>query len=109
MLEIKLNRGMGNVKEGWVVKWLTLMSSFNVRQGGASTPDLVVAELRSWCGQIDRASAYVLHPLNHLVLDFVVWDRGWVNKRRSRGIPDQKCWGGLESEERSQGCEINRG
>ena len=29
--------------------------------------------------------------LNRLVLDFVAWDRGWVNKRRSRGILDRRC------------------
>ena len=74
-----------------------------------STPDLVVVEFQSWCGQMDLASAYVLHPLNRLVLDFVVWNRGWVNKRRSRDIPDWRCQRGLESEGRSQGCEFNRG
>ena len=52
---------------------------------GTSTPDLVVAEFRSWCGQMDLASAYALRPLNRLVLDFVVWNRGWVNERWSGG------------------------
>ena len=30
---------------------------------------------------MDLASACVLHPLNCLVLDFVVWVRGQVNKQ----------------------------
>ena len=45
---------------------------------GASTLDLVVAEFWSWCRQMDLASAYVQHPLNRLVLDFVTWNRGLV-------------------------------
>ena len=52
---------------------------------GASTPDLIVMEFQSRCGQMDLASACVLCPLNHLVLDFAVWVRGRVNKRRSGG------------------------
>ena len=35
-----------------------------------STPDLIVTEFWMGCGQMDLASAYVLHPLNCLVLDF---------------------------------------
>ena len=38
---------------------------------------------------MDLASAYVLRPLNRLVLDFVVWNRGWVNKWRSRDIREE--------------------
>ena len=45
---------------------------------GASTLDLAVMEFQSWCGQMDLASAYVLCPLNCLVLDFVTWNRGLV-------------------------------
>ena len=80
------------------------MSSFDVEQGGhqlwtwgREVPELVrtdrpgVAELRSWYKQMDLASAYVLRPLNCLVLDFVVWNRGWVNKQRSGGILDRRC------------------
>ena len=37
---------------------------------GASTPDLIVTEFWMGCGQMDLASACVLHPLNRLVLDF---------------------------------------
>ena len=74
-----------------------------------STPDLMVMEFRSWCGQMDLASADVLRPLHCLVLDFMVWNGGWVNEWRSGGIPNQRCWRGLESEGRSQGCEINQG
>ena len=40
------------------------------RTRGASTPDLIVTEFWIGCGQTDLASAYVLCPLNHLVLDF---------------------------------------
>ena len=61
-----------NVKEGLE---LILMSSFNIKQG-ASTPDLIVAEFRNGCRQMDLASACVLHPLNRLVLDFKVGARG---------------------------------
>ena len=71
-----------------------------------STPDLGVVEFRSWCGQIDLASAYVLCPLNRLILDFVAWDRDWVNEWRSGGIPDWRCRRGLESEGRGQGCKL---
>ena len=43
------------------------------------TPDLIVAEFRRGCGQTDLASACVLRPLNHLVLDFKMG----MNERRS--------------------------
>ena len=55
-----------------------------------STLDLVVVEFWSGCGQMDLASACVLRPLNHLVLDFMVWVRGWVNEQRPRGVLDQR-------------------
>ena len=65
-----------NVKDGLK---LTLMSSFDAEQGGVNSGpgshrvlDRVVAEFRSECRQMDLASACVLRPLNHLVLDFVV-------------------------------------
>ena len=35
-----------------------------------STPDLIVTEFRMGCGQMDLATACVLHLLNCLVLDF---------------------------------------
>ena len=38
------------------------------RAEGSLTPDLVVTEFRRGCGQMDLASACVLHPLNRLVL-----------------------------------------
>ena len=57
----------GYVKEGLE---LAPMGSFNVEQGGVSTPDLIVLEFQKGCGQMDLASACVLCPLNHLVLDF---------------------------------------
>ena len=75
------------------------MSSFDVEQGGVSIPDLVVAEFRRGCGQMDLAPAYVLRPLNCLVLGFVAWIRGLVNKRRSGGIPDWRCQRGLVGSE----------
>ena len=65
-------------------------------------------EFRSGCGQMDLTSAYVLHPLNHLVLDSVMWNRGRVNEQRSGGM-DRRCWRGPESEGRSQGHNINWG
>ena len=37
---------------------------------GALTPDLVVMEFQRGCGQMNLASACVLCPLNHPVLDF---------------------------------------
>ena len=40
------------------------------RTRGVSTPDLIVMEFWMGCGQTDLASAYVLRPLNHLVLYF---------------------------------------
>ena len=40
--------------------------------GGVPTPDLVVTEFWRGYGQTDLASAYVLRPLNLLVLDFEV-------------------------------------
>ena len=60
-----------------------------------STLDLIVAEFRSGCGQMDLASACVLHPLNCLVLDFAVWVRGRVNEWRSGGVPDRRHRRGL--------------
>ena len=56
----------GYIKEGLE---LTPMGSFDVGQGEASTPDLIVTEFRMVYGQMDLASADVLCPLN-LVLDF---------------------------------------
>ena len=73
----------GDAKEGLE---LTPMSSFNMSEG-ASTLDLIVVEFQNGCGQMDLASACVLHPLNHLVLDFKVGVRGQVNERRSGGAP----------------------
>ena len=64
---------------------------------GASVLDLVVPEFRSRCGQMDLASACVLPPLNHLLLDFMGWVRGWVNEWRSRGVPDWRCQRGLRA------------
>ena len=55
---------------------LTPMGPFDVEQGGASTPDLIVAEFRNGCGQMDLASACVLRPLNCPVLDFGVGSLG---------------------------------
>ena len=49
---------------------------------GASTPDLIVTEFQMRCGQTDLASAYVLRPLNCLVLVFKM--RG-LTERTSRG------------------------
>ena len=101
MLGIELNRG--NVKEG---SGLTPMSSFDVERGGVLTLDLLVAEFRSRCGQMDLASACVLHPLNHLVLDFAVWVRGQMNEWRSGGVPDRRHQRGLRARG-GQGGNIN--
>ena len=92
MLGIKLNRGRGNAKEGLVVNFNEFLQRW---ARGASTLDLVVVEFQSGCGQMDLASAYVLCPLNRLVLDFVAWNRGLVNEQRSGGIPDRRWWRGL--------------
>ena len=84
------------------------MSSFNVEQGGVNSgPDLVAAEFRGGCGQIDLASACVLHPLNRLVLYFTVWVRAWVNERRSGGVPDQRRRRGLGARGGVKACNIN--
>ena len=56
---------------------------------------------------MDLASAYVLHPLNRLVLDFLVWNRGWMNEQRSGGILDRRCQRGLESKGKSQDVKLN--
>ena len=59
---------------------------------GVSTPDLIVMEFWNGCRQMDLASACMLHPLNHLVLDFKVGFDSWMNEQRSRGIPDWRWW-----------------
>ena len=64
---------------------------------GASTLDLVVADFRSRCEQMDLTSACVLCPLNRLVLDFMVWVRGWVNEQRSGGVLDWRHQRGLRA------------
>ena len=64
---------------------------------GASTPDWVVVEFQSGCGQMDLTSACVLHPLNRLVLDFMVQVRGWVNQWRSGGVLDRRRQRGLRA------------
>ena len=38
---------------------------------------------------MDLASAYVLRPLNHLVLDFEGCGRGWMNEQKSGGVLDR--------------------
>ena len=81
----------GDAKEGLE---LTLMSSFNV-SNGASTLDLIVVEFWNGCRQTDLASACVLCPLNHLVLDFEVGVDSQMNEWRSGGIPDWRWWRGL--------------
>ena len=106
MLGSKLNRSRGNIKEGLVVNSDEFLRRW---AGEVLTLDLVVAEFWRGCGRMDLASAYVLRPLNHLVLDFVVWIRGLVNKRRSGGIRIRGVGEDFESEGRSQGCEINQG
>ena len=55
---------------------------------------------------MDLALAYVLRPLNPLVLDFVAWNRGWVNERRSGGILDWRCWRGGVKEVKLIGGEV---
>ena len=82
---------MGDVKEGLK---LTPMSSFDIEQGGVNSG---VTEFQSGSGQMDLASACVLCPLNRLVLDFVVWVRGWVNEGKSGGVPDRRCRRGLRA------------
>ena len=52
--------GIGVNSDGLLQRWAR----------GASTLDLVVMEFQMGCGQMDLASACVLRPLNHLVLDF---------------------------------------
>ena len=47
-----------------------------------STPDLIVMEFQMGCGQMDLASACVLHTMDHLVLYFKT---GGVTERTSRG------------------------
>ena len=74
--------GIGDNSNAFLQRWTR----------GASTLDLVVVE----CGQMDLASAYVL-PLDRLVLNFAVWNGGWVNEGRSGGILDWRCRRGLES------------
>ena len=46
---------------------------------------------------MDLASAYVLRPLNRLVLDFAVWNGGWVNERGSGDVgEDLRARGGVK-------------
>ena len=50
------------------------------RTKGASTPDLIVTEFQTVCGQMDLASACVLRPLNCLVLYFKMRGvTGWTS------------------------------
>ena len=56
---------------------------------------------------MDLASACVLRPLNRLVLDFKVGVKGWMNERRSGGIPDQRWWRGLTVRGGVRACNIN--
>ena len=93
MLQFKLNGGEG-VHQGRTGansdEFLRRLSK------GASTPDLIVMEFRNGCGQMDLASACVLRPLNHLVLDFEVEVDGRMNEQRSKGgILERKWWRGL--------------
>ena len=73
---------------------------------GALTPDLIVVEFRSGCRQMDLASACVLCPLNHLVLDFAVWVRGQVNEQRFRGVLVRRWWRGLGARGGVKACNI---
>ena len=66
------------------------MGSFDIGQG--------VCQLQTWWsrssrddadGWTDLASAYVLRPLNRLVLDFKACGRGQINERKSGSIPDR--------------------
>ena len=52
---------------------------------GTSALDLIVVEFWNGCGQMDLASACVLRPLNHLVLDFEVRVSERVEARRCTG------------------------
>ena len=93
----------GNVKEGLK---LTPMSSFNIEQGSVNSGP-GSSGVPEWCGQMDLASACVLHPLNRLVLDFAMWIRGWVNKRRSGGVLDRRHRRGLGVRGGVKACNIN--
>ena len=53
------------------------------------------------CGQMDLASACVLHPLNHLVLDFEVGVDGQMNEQRSGGYTGPEMVARIDSGERS--------
>ena len=80
----------GNIKEGLE---LTPMSSFNVEQGGVNSgPDSY--RVPEWV-RTDGPGFSVLHPLNRLVLDLRWGVRGWVNERRSGGVPDRRWRRGL--------------
>ena len=48
-----------------------------------STPDLIVTEFQMGCGQMDLASAHVLRPLNHLVVDFEMGGLTEMSRQRS--------------------------
>ena len=94
----------GYVKEGLV----TNSDGFLWRwAGNAPTPDLVVSEFWRWRGRTDLASAYVLRPLNRLVLDFEVWQRSdeWVEFQKYTGLVFVR--GDLESEGRSQDHQLS--
>ena len=78
VLGIELRKDWGHVKEGLAVNSNGFL---RCQARGAPTPDLGE--------QTDLASAYVLRPLNHLVLDFEAWGRGWMNERKPRCIPDR--------------------
>ena len=74
---------------------------------GVLTLDLIVTEFQNGCGQMDLASACVLCPLNHLILDFEVRVRGWVNEQRSEGMLDWRWRRGLVARGGVKACNIN--
>ena len=82
------------------------MGSFDVEQGGVNSGP-------GGCGVLELMRtegpgfSYVLRPLNHLVLDFVAWSRGWMNEWRSGCVLDWSCWRGLVGGEgRIQGSTL---
>ena len=82
------------------------MGSFDVGQGGVNFGPggrRVLELMRTEGPGFSLCAA----PLNRLVLDFVVWSRGWMNERRSRCISGRSCWRGLVGGEgRFQGSTL---
>ena len=84
-------RARGSIKEGLE---LTLMSSFDIEQGGINSGPGSHG-IPEWVRADGAGFSLCAVPLESSGPGFCRGGLAWVNERRSGGVPDQRWWRGL--------------